>query len=99
MTYEFTANAQIWPRALNSVLGGDPNGIYLVTADLGSPSGQGLDFISISLFFVPLIWCLRDLLYQMALHSCSASTPCTIRPIRELALLLHHSRKLLQTEA
>lgn len=46
VTYEFTANAQIWPRALNSVLGGDPNGIYLVTADLGSPSGQGLDFIN-----------------------------------------------------
>nr|VWP00069.1 Zn(2)-C6 fungal-type domain-containing protein [Ganoderma boninense] len=45
-TYEFTANAQIWPRSLNSVLGGDSNSIYLVASDLGSNSGQGLDFIN-----------------------------------------------------
>ncbi|EJF58305.1 acid protease [Dichomitus squalens] len=44
-TYEFTPNAQIWPRSLNSAIGGDANSIYLVTADLGSNSGQGLDFI------------------------------------------------------
>ncbi|KAG6326145.1 hypothetical protein ID866_12944 [Astraeus odoratus] len=46
ITFEFTANAQIWPRALNSILGGDPNKIYLITSDLGSPSGSGLDFIN-----------------------------------------------------
>lgn len=45
VTYELTPNAQIWPRALNSVIGGNSNAIYLVTADLGSPSGSGLDFI------------------------------------------------------
>ncbi|EKM51579.1 uncharacterized protein PHACADRAFT_261805 [Phanerochaete carnosa HHB-10118-sp] len=45
-TFELTANAQIWPRALNSELGGDADSIYLVVADLGSPSGQGLDFIN-----------------------------------------------------
>ncbi|KIY46755.1 acid protease [Fistulina hepatica ATCC 64428] len=45
-TFEFTANAQIWPRALNSTLGGDDDTIYLITADLGSDSGQGLDFIN-----------------------------------------------------
>ncbi|TDL23166.1 acid protease [Rickenella mellea] len=45
VTYELTANAQIWPRAQNEVLGGDPNKIYLVTADLGNNSGTGLDFI------------------------------------------------------
>ncbi|KAJ7741273.1 acid protease [Mycena metata] len=44
-TLELTANAQIWPRALNSVLGGDDDKIYLITADLGSNSGSGLDFI------------------------------------------------------
>lgn len=44
-TFELTANAQIWPRALNSTLGGDTGKIYLVTADLGSNSGSGLDFI------------------------------------------------------
>jgi hypothetical protein len=44
-TYELTKNAQIWPRALNSVLGGDESSIYLITADLGNNSGSGLDFI------------------------------------------------------
>jgi cathepsin E len=45
-SYELTANAQIWPRALNAAIGGTPNGIYLVVSDLGTPSGQGLDFIN-----------------------------------------------------
>jgi len=45
-TFEFTANAQIWPRSLNSTLGGEAGKIYLVTSDLGSNSGQGLDFIN-----------------------------------------------------
>ncbi|KAI8989237.1 acid protease [Trametes punicea] len=44
-TYEFTANAQIWPRSLNSAIGGSADSIYLVVADLGSNSGEGLDFI------------------------------------------------------
>lgn len=43
--FELTANAQIWPRALNSILGGADDQIYLVIADMGMPSGQGLDFI------------------------------------------------------
>lgn len=46
VTYELTPNAQIWPRALNATIGGEEGHIYLVVADLGSPSGQGLDFIS-----------------------------------------------------
>ncbi|KAI9070297.1 acid protease [Trametes sanguinea] len=44
-TYEFTPNAQIWPRALNLAILGDPNSIYLIVGDLGSDSGEGLDFI------------------------------------------------------
>ncbi|CDO77365.1 hypothetical protein BN946_scf184787.g14 [Trametes cinnabarina] len=44
-TFEFTPNAQIWPRALNSVIGGTDDAIYLVINDIGSPSGEGLDFI------------------------------------------------------
>jgi hypothetical protein len=44
-TLELTANAQIWPRSLNSTLGGEEGKIYLITADLGSNSGGGLDFI------------------------------------------------------
>ncbi|CCM04929.1 uncharacterized protein FIBRA_07126 [Fibroporia radiculosa] len=45
-TFEFTANAQIWPRSLNSTLGGTEGQIYLIASDIGSPSGSGLDFIN-----------------------------------------------------
>ena len=43
---ELIPNAQIWPRSLNSEIGGKPNSIYLIVADLGAPSGKGLDFIN-----------------------------------------------------
>jgi cathepsin E len=43
--FELTANAQIWPRALNSEIGGVSGHIYLIVGDIGSPSGEGLDFI------------------------------------------------------
>ncbi|EJF65511.1 family A1 protease [Dichomitus squalens] len=44
-TFELTPNAQIWPRALNTAIGGQDGNIYLVVADVGSNSGSGLDFI------------------------------------------------------
>ncbi|KAG2067295.1 family A1 protease [Suillus decipiens] len=43
--YTLTPNAQIWPRSLNSKVGGISDVIYLVVSDIGSPSGQGLDFV------------------------------------------------------
>lgn len=45
-TFEFTANAQIWPRSFNSQIGGVAGRTYLIVSDLGQPSGQGLDFIN-----------------------------------------------------
>lgn len=45
-TFEFTANAQIWPRSLNTAIGGSTGDIYLVVGNLGSSTGQGLDFIN-----------------------------------------------------
>jgi hypothetical protein len=48
-TYELNKNAQIWPRALNTFIGGEKDGIYLVVSDLGQLLGQaetpGFDFI------------------------------------------------------
>ncbi|KAI0672031.1 acid protease [Trametes maxima] len=44
-TFEFTPNAQIFPRALNTAIGGQPDSIYLIVNDLGSPSGEGMDFV------------------------------------------------------
>ncbi|KAK7028832.1 hypothetical protein VNI00_014845 [Paramarasmius palmivorus] len=46
MCCELTPNAQIWPRAMNTMLGGQADKIYLVFADMGQPSGTGLDFIN-----------------------------------------------------
>ena len=43
--FELTANAQIWPRSLNTPIGGTAGDIYLIVADSGSNSGSGLDFI------------------------------------------------------
>jgi hypothetical protein len=45
-TYALTPNGQIWPRALNTYIGGSTSYIYLVVNSLGTPSGQGLDFIN-----------------------------------------------------
>ncbi|KAG1736329.1 aspartic peptidase domain-containing protein [Suillus lakei] len=44
VAYELTPNGQIWPRSLNSAIGGTTDSIYMVVADSGSTSGSGLDF-------------------------------------------------------
>ncbi|VDC06882.1 unnamed protein product [Peniophora sp. CBMAI 1063] len=44
--FELTANAQLWPRSLNSDIGGSSGKYYLVVADIGTNSGEGLDFIN-----------------------------------------------------
>jgi len=41
-----TPNAEIWPRSLNTYIGGVSGDIYLIVANLGTPSGEGLDFIN-----------------------------------------------------
>ncbi|KAG1904485.1 aspartic peptidase domain-containing protein [Suillus fuscotomentosus] len=45
-TYALTPNAQIWPRSLNSYVGGSSNAIYLMVSDIGTPSGSGFDFVN-----------------------------------------------------
>ncbi|KIP05512.1 hypothetical protein PHLGIDRAFT_74133 [Phlebiopsis gigantea 11061_1 CR5-6] len=45
-SFEFTPNAQIWPRSLNTEIGGDTDSVYLIVSDLGTDSGEGLDFIN-----------------------------------------------------
>jgi len=45
-TFELTANAQLFPRSLNTDIGGVASSIYLVVNDLGTNSGEGLDFIN-----------------------------------------------------
>ena len=46
-TFSLTANAQIWPRSLNTYIGGSSNSIYLIVAELlTNTPGEGLDFIN-----------------------------------------------------
>ncbi|KAG2062218.1 acid protease [Suillus hirtellus] len=45
-TYALTPNAQIWPRSLNSYVGGSSNAIYLMVNDIGTPSGAEVDVIN-----------------------------------------------------
>ena len=44
--YVLTRNAQIWPRFLNTAIGGSSEAIYLIVSDIGSNSGSGLDFMN-----------------------------------------------------
>ncbi|EKM57274.1 uncharacterized protein PHACADRAFT_208375 [Phanerochaete carnosa HHB-10118-sp] len=46
MSFEFTKNAQIWPTSLNCAIGGDNSSVYLIVNDIGTLSGEGLDFIN-----------------------------------------------------
>lgn len=45
VSFELTPNAQIWPRSLNTAIGGVAGNIYLIVQDNGANSGSGLDFI------------------------------------------------------
>ncbi|VDB86597.1 unnamed protein product [Peniophora sp. CBMAI 1063] len=44
--FELTPNAQLWPRSLNSAIGGKDDEMYLIVGDIGHNSSQGLDFIN-----------------------------------------------------
>jgi len=46
VTFALTPNAQLWPRSLNTDIGGVAGDFYLIVNNLGSPSGEGLDFIN-----------------------------------------------------
>jgi hypothetical protein len=39
-TYSLSPNAQIWPRALNAQIGGDPDTIYLVASDVSGSESE-----------------------------------------------------------
>jgi len=45
-TFALTPNAQLFPRSLNTQIGGVAGDFYLIVASLGTPAGEGLDFIN-----------------------------------------------------
>ncbi|KAG2054184.1 aspartic proteinase [Suillus hirtellus] len=58
-TYTLTPNGQIWPRILNTYIGGSSDAIYLVVNDIGTPSGQGFDFVN-GYTFAERFYCVFD---------------------------------------
>ncbi|KAG1854100.1 family A1 protease [Suillus tomentosus] len=58
-TFSLTPNGQIWPRILNTYIGGSSNAIYLVVNDLGTPSGKGFDFVN-GYPFAERFYCIFD---------------------------------------
>ncbi|KAF8899045.1 aspartic peptidase A1 [Infundibulicybe gibba] len=46
VVYELTPNAQLWPRSLNAAIGGTADSIYLIVANIGTLTGEGLDFVN-----------------------------------------------------
>ncbi|KAJ8474344.1 hypothetical protein ONZ51_g7284 [Trametes cubensis] len=45
-TFEFTPNAQIWPRALNTAIGGTAENVYLIIGDAGEFTSEGINFVN-----------------------------------------------------
>jgi hypothetical protein len=62
-TFTLNGNAQIWPRSLNSAIGGDASSIYLIAMDLKTHSGSGLDFIS-GMCFLYVFACLTAVIWD-----------------------------------
>jgi len=46
VTFSLSPNAQLWPRSLNSFIGGNSSQILGVVNDLGTDSGEGFDFVN-----------------------------------------------------
>ncbi|KAF8808105.1 acid protease [Phlegmacium glaucopus] len=46
VSFGLTPNGQLWPRNLNTLIGGTASSILLIVADIGTNSGSGLDFIN-----------------------------------------------------
>ncbi|KAF8124518.1 aspartic proteinase [Boletus edulis] len=59
VAYALIPNGQIWPRSLNTYIGGTTDAIYSIVNDLGSPSGEGLDFIN-GQAFLERFYCVFD---------------------------------------
>jgi len=66
--FELTPNGQIWPRSLNTAIGGSSDAIYLVVSDIGTPSGSGLDFMNGYTFLYVSIPFLKSIDYRWRLR-------------------------------
>jgi hypothetical protein len=71
-TFSLTPNAQIWPRSLNTDIGGSSSSIYLIVADIGSSSGEGLDFIDGYTFLCVFLF------ISSLFFACNAKVSCSL---------------------
>jgi len=77
VTYEFTANAQLWPRALNTAIGGTAGNIYLIVGNIGTPTGEGFDFVN-GFAFLERFYAVFDTANRRVGFATTASTRSTI---------------------
>lgn len=87
-SYSLSPNGQIWPRSLNTQIGGSASGIYLIVSDVGTKSGSGMDFFNGYTFLYVLGFpstpkCCCKLTCNFPVN---ASTPYMIPPTTKLDL-------------
>lgn len=85
-SYDLTPNGQIWPRTLNTFVGGSSSSIYLIVGDIGSSSGSGYDFVNGYTFLYVLHFLFLPRPY-VPLLSASASIAYMIPPMDKSVLL------------
>ncbi|KZV88127.1 family A1 protease [Exidia glandulosa HHB12029] len=59
VTLPITRDAQRWPQALTTAIGGDPKAVYLIIGNLGTSRGSGIDFI-LGQFFLERFYSVFD---------------------------------------
>jgi len=89
-SYDLTPDGQIWPRTLNTFIGGSSSSIYLIVGDIGSPSGSGYDFVNgfTFLYVLHLLFLPRP---YIRLLSASATIAYMILPMDKSVLLALHT--------
>ncbi|KAI0653597.1 aspartic peptidase A1 [Cubamyces menziesii] len=58
--FDFIPNAQIWPRSLNTLIGGSNEYVYLIIGNLGTISGSGMDVV-LGMMFIERFYTVFDL--------------------------------------
>ena len=90
-SYELSPNGQIWPRSLNTAIGGSSSAIYLIVHNVQSQSGSGLDVVlGYAFLYVYIVFCLHFAMIANGLFSTfsvSVSTAYLILATDESVLL------------
>lgn len=97
--FELTANAQTWPRALNTYIGGKTGAVYLVIGDVRSFSSESPLLFSDTMVFSLAPRVDQALTSSMATRSSNAFTPSSIPRTAASVLRRRSLRRRLQINA